>query len=387
MNDENTEDAHFDEWEEEELASLKSIFTDKIFERFEDLVNHDRDAFNFDLKKAIASVGTEPMDLIMLVNFLRSKVSAAVASGLSVSTDFASQLMTEVLNKDFLSDDINMRPFQPDDELLLVIQELCEIEDEDEVAPAVTFSHSVSSSEAVPTTSPSDVSSAQTIEELRAKVARYEAMISTLVQEDNGSSDSASSAAAPSDDYYFSGYGHISIHETMLRDAPRTSSYAESLLANSAFIRGKVVLDVGCGTGILSLLAAKAGAKKVIGVDLSNIVKKTKHIIERNQYSDIISIVQGTLEEVELPLDDGELVDVIISEWMGYGLYYENMVWYLLCCIHYCTLHLHWIMLAYIYIRISVLFYLQISRCETFLLAIIVSIISHCCCYISFHPC
>lgn len=41
----------------------------------------------------------------------------------------------------------------------------------------------------------------------------------------------------------------------------------------------QVVLDVGCGTGILSMFAAKAGAKKVIGVDQSEIVYQAMDII------------------------------------------------------------------------------------------------------------
>lgn len=48
--------------------------------------------------------------------------------------------------------------------------------------------------------------------------------------------------------------------------------------------------------------------------------------MERNNLSHIIKIVKGNIENVALPLEEKEKIDIIISEWMGYGLYYENML-------------------------------------------------------------
>merc|ERR1719228_160597 len=87
--------------------------------------------------------------------------------------------------------------------------------------------------------------------------------------------------------------------------------------------KGKVVLDVGCGTGILSMFAAKAGASKVIGVDMSSIVDHAKKIVSDNGLSDTVTIIRGKVEEITLPVDK---VDIIISEWMGYCLFYESML-------------------------------------------------------------
>jgi protein arginine N-methyltransferase 1 len=67
----------------------------------------------------------------------------------------------------------------------------------------------------------------------------------------------------------------------------------------------------------------KAGAKHVIGVDMSTIIDKAKEIVERNGMSDKITLLQGKMEEVVLPFDK---VDIIISEWMGYFLLYESML-------------------------------------------------------------
>jgi protein arginine N-methyltransferase 1 len=62
----------------------------------------------------------------------------------------------------------------------------------------------------------------------------------------------------------------IGIHEEMLKDESRMRSYRTSIIANPHLIKDKIVLDVGCGTGIMSIFAAAAGAKLVIGVSVRN---------------------------------------------------------------------------------------------------------------------
>ena len=47
------------------------------------------------------------------------------------------------------------------------------------------------------------------------------------------------------------------VHRRMLADAPRTIAYRDAMLLNKDLFQDKVVLDVGTGTGILSLFAAK----------------------------------------------------------------------------------------------------------------------------------
>jgi predicted RNA methylase len=83
------------------------------------------------------------------------------------------------------------------------------------------------------------------------------------------------------------------------------------------------VLDVGCGTGILSMFAAQAGAAKVIGVDCSDMGETATKIVKDNGFGDVITIVRGKVELIELPVPH---VDIIISEWMGYCLLYESML-------------------------------------------------------------
>jgi protein arginine N-methyltransferase 1 len=135
--------------------------------------------------------------------------------------------------------------------------------------------------------------------------------------------DSPNVLTATSADYYFDSYSHFGIHEEMLKDTVRTRTYKNAMVQNKALFKDKVVLDVGCGTGILSMFAAQAGAKLVIGVDCASIAVQAKQIVEANGFTGKVQIIQGKIEEITLPVDK---VDIIISEWMGYFLLYESML-------------------------------------------------------------
>ncbi|BDA44833.1 probable protein arginine N-methyltransferase 1 [Coccomyxa sp. Obi] len=134
---------------------------------------------------------------------------------------------------------------------------------------------------------------------------------------------SLSQAEHTAADYYFDSYAHFGIHEEMLKDTVRTRSYQQSILGNAHLYKDKIVLDVGCGTGILSLFAAKAGAKHVYGIERSAIAEQAQQIVLDNGYQDKVTIIRGKVEEVDLPVQQ---VDIIISEWMGYFLMYESML-------------------------------------------------------------
>ena len=54
------------------------------------------------------------------------------------------------------------------------------------------------------------------------------------------------------------------------------------------------MLDIGCGTGILSMFAAQAGAGSVVGVDCSDIIYKAMDIIRENKMEDWVTLVNVT---------------------------------------------------------------------------------------------
>lgn len=117
------------------------------------------------------------------------------------------------------------------------------------------------------------------------------------------------------DDEYFQAYDQFSIHELMLRDRPRVSAYHDAMMKNKHLFENRIVLDVGSGTGVLSMFAAKAGAKRVYAVDACpRICHLAKELIQSNGLQDRIEVINKRIEQIE---QFDEKIDVIISEWMG----------------------------------------------------------------------
>jgi protein arginine N-methyltransferase 1 len=109
----------------------------------------------------------------------------------------------------------------------------------------------------------------------------------------------------------------------MLKDVVRTRAYQRAIEENPNDFKDKIVLDIGCGTGILSMFAARAGAKHVYAIENAEIALFAREIIKRNGFEDKITVIKGKMEEITMPVPK---VDIIISEWMGYFLLYESML-------------------------------------------------------------
>ncbi|KAJ8942594.1 hypothetical protein NQ318_006224 [Aromia moschata] len=121
---------------------------------------------------------------------------------------------------------------------------------------------------------------------------------------------------------YFESYEDLDIHKLMLRDKARNTAYKSSILSNRHDFKDKVVLDVGAGTGILSVFCAQAGARTVYAVEASNIYKIAEEIVKENKYENVIKVMHSKIEDIDLP----EKVDIIVSEWMGFYLLHEAML-------------------------------------------------------------
>lgn len=287
--------------ESEEPVTIIDLFSDEISHSLSQYLEDCQKKHGVDLISLIRCIGGDEIACIMMVNFIRTLVRES-----SIEKE---EIIRLILTKEFLSNEQFMHPVIQNDELLFLLGE--HINDFDPSKEDTAGERE--DQEWTQANNYSFLNNVIGIPEPTLPVTKEE-----MLRDDNDSSLVG--------DYYFDGYSHIGIHETMLRDTARTQAYANALLSNASLLQGKVVLDVGCGTGILSMLAARAGAKKVIGVDMSSILRTSQKVIEKNGFSDRIQLVRGRIEDLQLPLEEGEAVDVIVSEWMGYGLYFENML-------------------------------------------------------------
>ncbi|AEE75178.1 unnamed protein product [Arabidopsis thaliana] len=133
---------------------------------------------------------------------------------------------------------------------------------------------------------------------------------------------------------YFGSYSSFGIHREMLSDKVRTEAYRDALLKNPTLLNGSVVMDVGCGTGILSLFAAKAGASRVVAVEASEKmakvatkIAKDNKVFNDNEHNGVLEVAHSMVEELDKSIQiQPHSVDVLVSEWMGYCLLYESML-------------------------------------------------------------
>jgi protein arginine N-methyltransferase 1 len=97
----------------------------------------------------------------------------------------------------------------------------------------------------------------------------------------------------------------------MIADQGRTRAYAESL--KTLVTPASVVVDIGTGTGILALLAARFGARKVYAIEPSDAIQFGRCVAAQNGLDGRVEFIQGLSTQVQLP----EKADVIVSDVHG----------------------------------------------------------------------
>ncbi len=121
-------------------------------------------------------------------------------------------------------------------------------------------------------------------------------------------------------EWYFQRYGDLELHRRMIADRARTDAFARAI---QEVVRPEDrVLDLGTGTGVLAMLAAKAGAKKVDAIDRADIADVARHLVKTNKLAKTVTVHQGLADELVLE----NKVDLLISEWLGHFALVEGML-------------------------------------------------------------
>ncbi|EER42230.1 type I ribosomal protein arginine N-methytransferase Rmt3 [Histoplasma capsulatum H143] len=309
--DEGWDDVELDE----ESEPVISLFSDKVFPDARAMLNDCKENFHFDLVRVQKDLGLDFLGTIRLVNYIRSEVKTG-------------NLTPDVSSAALFDDEQYLRPVLEDDALLYNLDDLSEEYERDrkDVGKGCPGSKEA---ETDPISRIKELE--DELDRMRSDFEEYKTIVKrSLDKELNGalSSTAAKIEASGSSKFheaeseYFKSYSYNGIHESMLKDSVRTDAYRDFIYDNKSLFKDKIVLDVGCGTGILSMFCAKAGAKMVVAVDNSDIIDRAREIVYDNGFGDVIKCIRGKIEEVELPVPQ---VDIIVSEWMGYCLLFEAM--------------------------------------------------------------
>ncbi|CAO3675503.1 unnamed protein product [Umbelopsis vinacea] len=318
---------NWDDWEgEEEQEEMKCLFCSSKFDTASSVFSHCLDAHKFDFVKTRQQLGLDFYQCIRLINYIRRE--ATKNPDIGNTTPF-----TLTGSEKFLTEDQYLAPVLEGDGLLYAFEDL-DLDDETDFEAPVKGD--IEPSTDLERELLQRLNQAEShIRELEKQFKEYQEMVrktflidvtaKQIIDEDAIAVRSSPALADHQDDgnYYFNSYAQNEIHEQMLKDRVRTEGYRDFIYENKDVFKDKVVLDIGCGTGILSMFAARAGAKTVISVDNSAIIEKARANVKENKLDGIITLLQGRIEEITLPVPQ---VDIIISEWMGYFLLFEAML-------------------------------------------------------------
>ncbi|KAJ3304363.1 Protein arginine N-methyltransferase 3 [Kappamyces sp. JEL0829] len=318
------------EWSEEELQDTSCPFCQEVAKTAKDCFHHCKSAHDFDFHSLKAELDLDFFGCMRLVNYSRSALPSVAGS--------KSEFVKTSYSK-WAADDALLVPVLQDDPLLYAFEQDTESDDEteqkrrnNESLPSLDENATLEELRRQVQQLSAKLAESRASElQARQKIEEYVTLMDTItVSIDQAAYPIAQDDAAPKrvgdadvGNYYYESFAGNDIHETMLKDSVRTESYRDFVYNNKSYFKNKVVLDVGCGTGILSMFAAKAGAAKVFSVDNSDIVYKAMEIVRENKLDHIISVHKGKVEDIVLPV---KKVDIIISEWMGYFLLFEGML-------------------------------------------------------------
>ena len=112
-------------------------------------------------------------------------------------------------------------------------------------------------------------------------------------------------------------------HEPMLNDHVRNRAYAAAI--ERAVKPGMTVLEIGAGSGLLAMIAARAGARVVTCEAMPIVAAAAREIVARNGYADRVRVVAKRSTELEIGVDLDAPADLLIHEIFGHMLVNEGV--------------------------------------------------------------
>ncbi|KAG6791129.1 hypothetical protein POTOM_000241 [Populus tomentosa] len=397
------ENEDWDDWGEdddndggENDKPFMCLFLDSQFSSCSELWEHCRLAHKFDFDGIRKELGLDFYGSFKLINYVRSQVAEnrCWSCGLACQShqDIQNHLHETVNLKEIKplwDDDKYLKPFMQDDPLLYSFNEDEEgednhmtLDDQEELMRDLSNIDGMciedtdmleKSAHGYGENGAKEAASTSSSHENMGNSSKME-MVNGDSEERVGSSD-----GKPSDKHskasimnlvdkdikkananYFGAYSSFGIHREMISDKVRMDAYSQAILKNPSLMTGAVVMDVGCGTGILSfssevalafeMLVNLASGTRIVGL---NPVSRASRVIAveasekmasvatqiakenglwrctegNNQYTGVMEVVQGMVEEIDKSIQiKPHSVDVLLSEWMGYCLLYETML-------------------------------------------------------------
>lgn len=358
----------WDDWESDEDESLSDylcLFCDTRFDATTTLFDHCKSQHSFDFHGIIKELGLDFYGSIKLINYVRSQVAENKCWDcglvLQCKNDLLSHLHAPFSYREdggkVWDDDVYLRPFIGNDALL---HSFFGDDDDGEDDCTETISREEAMRELVNNGDLNEMlgndfdrkgaSEENVIEDFKKisiNGSTTKQNMRELHQDQNDKqtrvffANTASREIKNINENYFGSYGSFGIHWEMISDKVRTDAYRDAILHNPSLLNQATVLDVGCGTGILSLFAAQAGASRVIAVEASTKmasvatqIAKDNGLLSQGSWkgkeeecSGVISVVHTMVEDLDKHIQiQPHSLDVLVSEWMGYCLLFESML-------------------------------------------------------------
>jgi len=119
--------------------------------------------------------------------------------------------------------------------------------------------------------------------------------------------------------------GIAAYHFAMLRDGPRLAAYDAAL--RRAIRPGMRVLEIGTGTGVLAMMAARAGAAEVVTCEMNPAMAEVaRQTVMRNGYAGRVRVITKHSDALDVEADLGGRADLLVSEVISNDLLSEGVL-------------------------------------------------------------